>query len=58
MSNDTTHASSSGGSRQTPQRQIRIPDDVYYPAVAKAKDQGTTVANVITEALERYLAGG
>lgn len=57
MSNDTTHASNDR-SRQTPQRQIRIPDDVYYPAVARAKSEGTTVANVITEALERYLAEG
>ena len=36
-------------------RSLRIPDDVWLAAVAKAKDEGTTVTAVVIAALRRYL---
>jgi hypothetical protein len=37
-------------------RSLRIPDDVWHAAVAKAKAEGTTVTAVVVTALRRYLA--
>jgi hypothetical protein len=36
-------------------RSLRIPDDVWHAAVAKAKAEGTTVTAVVVTALRRYL---
>lgn len=36
-------------------RSLRIPEDVWLAAVAKAKAEGTTVTQVVTAALRRYL---
>lgn len=57
LSNHTTHVSNfDRASGQTPQRKIRIPDELYYPAVAKAKAEGTTLARVLERFLAEYLA--
>jgi hypothetical protein len=37
-------------------RSLRIPEDVWTAAVAKARTEGTTVTAVVTAALRRYLA--
>lgn len=39
----------------TPLRSLRIPDEVWTAAVAKARKEGTTVTAVVTAALKRYL---
>lgn len=39
----------------TPNRTIRIADEIWLPAVEKAHDEGTTVTEVIIEALKRFL---
>jgi predicted HicB family RNase H-like nuclease len=36
-------------------RSLRIPEDVWRAAVAKAKDEGTTVTAVVVAALRKYL---
>lgn len=36
-------------------RAIRIPDEVWHAAVAKARNEGTTVTAVVTAALHKYL---
>ena len=36
-------------------RSLRIPEDVWMAAVAKAKEEGTSVTAVVTAALRRYL---
>lgn len=38
----------------TPRRTVRVPDHVWDSAVAKAKERGETVSDVIRRALERY----
>lgn len=40
----------------TPQRQVRIPDDIWYGAAAKAAEQGTTASAVVRELLREWLA--
>jgi predicted HicB family RNase H-like nuclease len=40
---------------ETMPRSLRIPEDVWRAAVAKAKDEGTTVTAVVVAALRRYL---
>lgn len=40
---------------KTPARQVRVPDALWYPAMAKAAAEGTTLAEVIRKDLERYL---
>jgi NRPS condensation-like uncharacterized protein len=37
-------------------RSLRIPEDVWGAAVAKAKGEGTTVTAVVVAALRKYLA--
>jgi hypothetical protein len=39
----------------TPNRTIRVPDEIWEPAVKKAHDEGTTVTEVIVKCLERFL---
>ena len=39
----------------TPVRSFRIPDDVYVPALAKAKVRGDSLAEIVTTALIEYL---
>lgn len=35
-------------------RSLRIPDDLWHAAVAKARDEGTTVTAVVVAALEAF----
>ena len=42
----------------TPLRNVRIPDDVWKAAQAKAERDGTTVTAVVLAALRRYVARG
>lgn len=37
-------------------RSMRIPEDVWTAAVAKAREEGTTVTAVVVSALRRYLS--
>lgn len=39
----------------TPRRTIRIPDDLWDAATAKAEERGESVSDVIRRALERYV---
>lgn len=39
----------------TPNRTIRVPDEVWVPALNKAHDQGETITDVIIRALKAYL---
>lgn len=39
----------------TPHRTVRIPDEIWEPAIAKAAAEGTTVTAVIIDALVRFL---
>lgn len=41
---------------KTPIRGFRIPDDPYFPAKEKAEREGTTVSEVVREALTEYVA--
>lgn len=36
-------------------RAFRIPDDVYLPAMAKAKARGDSLAEIVTTSLIEYL---
>jgi len=40
---------------ETTPRAIRIPDDMWAAALAKAQAEGTTVTAVVLKALERYI---
>jgi predicted HicB family RNase H-like nuclease len=44
-------------SRGTPRRAIRIPDELWYAALAKAERSGEPLNEVIRRALERYVTG-
>ncbi len=39
----------------TPLRNVRIPDEVWQAALAKAEREGTTVTAVVLAALQRYV---
>lgn len=39
----------------TPPRSIRVPDELWKSAQAKAAERGETVTDVIVKALERYV---
>lgn len=39
----------------TPTHSVRVPDEIWDAAVAKAAAEGTTVTEVILAALERFL---
>jgi hypothetical protein len=41
---------------KTPSRNVRVPDDLWQTAMAKALDRGETLSDVIRKALERYVA--
>lgn len=39
---------------KTPQRTVRVPDDVWSAAKAKADERGENLSEVIRKALQRY----
>lgn len=39
---------------KTPIRGVRVPDDEWHPAQAKAKVEGETVTDVVRRALREY----
>jgi hypothetical protein len=41
-------------SRGTLPRSLRIPDDVWQAALAKARDEGTTLTAVVVTALRKF----
>lgn len=41
---------------RTPLRAVRVPDDLWAAAHAKAAEKGETVSAVLLRALERYVA--
>jgi antitoxin component of RelBE/YafQ-DinJ toxin-antitoxin module len=43
---------------KTPQRTVRVPDDVWVKAKAAAEKRGETLSDVIRRALERYAKRG
>jgi hypothetical protein len=43
--------------RGTPHRPIRVPEELWQAALAKAKERGETVNVVVRRALERYVSG-
>jgi predicted HicB family RNase H-like nuclease len=40
---------------ETTPRAIRVPDDLWAAALAKAQEEGTTVTAIVLKALERYV---
>jgi hypothetical protein len=40
----------------TPNRAVRIADEVWLPALAKARSEGRTLTEVIVSYLRRYIA--
>ncbi len=43
-------------SRGTPHRNVRVPDELWGRALARAEEEGTSVSAVIVGALERWVA--
>jgi uncharacterized protein GlcG (DUF336 family) len=43
-------------SRGTLPRSLRIPEDVWRAALARAREEGTTVTAVVVEALRKFAA--
>lgn len=41
---------------KTPNRPVRVPEDLWQAAKAKAKAKGETVSDAIVRALKRYVA--
>ncbi len=41
---------------QTPVRNLRVPDEIWEPALANARAEDKTITEVITAALKRYNA--
>lgn len=41
---------------QTPVRNLRVPDEIWKPALANAQAEGKTITEVITSCLKRYNA--
>lgn len=39
----------------TPLRSFRCPDEVWDPALIKAQNEGTTLTEVLNDALKRFL---
>lgn len=39
---------------ETPNRNLRVPDEIWEPALANAQADGTTITNVLTRYLQRY----
>ncbi len=44
-------------SKGTPARNVRVPDDLWGRALARAEEEGTSVSAVIVRALEEWVAG-
>lgn len=42
---------------KTPTRTFRIPDDIYVPALEKAKAEGVSLSDVVRDALIEYVEG-
>lgn len=40
---------------KTPKHGIRVPDELWQAALRKAQDEGTTLTEVIIDALRRFL---
>ena len=40
---------------KTPSRNVRVSDELWRAALAKAEERGETVADVVRRALERYV---
>jgi hypothetical protein len=40
---------------KTPARSVRVPDDLWAAAKAKAEERGETVTDALVRALERYV---
>lgn len=43
---------------KTPIRGVRVPDDLWQAAQAKAAAEGRTVSEVVREMLEQYVSAG
>lgn len=43
---------------KTPNRVVRVPDDLWHAAQAKAAERGEKVSEVIRKSLARYVDGG
>lgn len=41
----------------TPLRNVRVPEDVWQAAMARAESEGTSVSAVVVAALRRYAKG-
>jgi predicted CopG family antitoxin len=41
---------------KTPSRNVRVSDDLWHAALAKAVERGESLSDVIRRALERYVA--
>lgn len=39
---------------ETPNRNLRVSDEIWDPALEKAQADGTTITNVLTRYLQRY----
>ncbi|MDR7113926.1 putative CopG family antitoxin [Microbacterium trichothecenolyticum] len=42
---------------KTPLRNFRISDDVYLPALEKAKSEGVSLSDIVRDALIEYVEG-
>ena len=42
---------------KTPLHAFRIPDDIYGPALEKAKEEGVSLSDVVRDALIEYIEG-
>ena len=42
------------GKGKTPLRAIRVPDSIWFPAQARAKEEDTTISAVVRDALQEY----
>lgn len=42
---------------KTPNRTFRIPDDIFYPARERAREDGTTLAALVNDWMHRYAHG-
>ncbi len=42
-------------SRGTPHRNVRVPDELWGRALARAEEEGTSVSTVIVRALEEWV---
>ena len=41
---------------KTPVRNLRVPDEIWHPALEKARAEGRTLTDVITAYLKRYVS--